>query len=125
MKATDSHHVRLHTDAATTLTENGWEEYSWRLLDDVPRLVAIRIGFTLRDDDHEEFDTFKQRMLRFATQLTEECGYTVTSLQLNRRAAQNKVPWAEFDCLTPEYRLPRDMGDGIWDMGEERGRRGD
>lgn len=105
MNTDESRYLRLPVHMTTTLTENGSEEYGWRVLHGVPRLVVIRISFTLRGDDHEAFDTFKQRMLGFAAQLTEECGYTVTSLHLNRRAAQNKTPWAAFDCLTPEFYL--------------------
>jgi hypothetical protein len=88
------------------LAENGTEAYGWRMVDGAPRLVVVRIGFTLRGQEHEEFRAFKARMLRFATQLTEECGYAVASLQLHQRAAQHKTPWAEFDCLTPEFHLP-------------------
>lgn len=106
MNSSTLRHARFHPSPADALTENGSEAYAWRVLDGVPRLVVVRIGFTLRGNDHEDFASFKGRMLTFAAQLTQECGYAVTSLLLHRRAAQNKTPWAEFDCLTPEYHLP-------------------
>ena len=102
------------TPLADALTENGSEAYGWRVLDGEARLVVVRIGFTLRGEDQESFEAFKRRMLQFATQLTEDCGYVVRSLHLHRRAAQHKTPWAEFDCLTPEFHLPE-----RWNRGDD------
>ena len=87
------------------LAENGRKEFAWRLVEGQPRLVVVVIGFTIAGLEHELYDRFEQRMLRFA-QTLGKLGHPVIGLVLQRRRAQGKRHWAEFVCATPEARLP-------------------
>ena len=107
--AKDEHNQERHTPAmgARDLAENGREDYGWRIVDGASQLVVVGIGFTIAGQEGEDFEAFKARMLCLARLLGTELGYAVISLRFQRRTAQRKRHWAEFDCETPEYRLPR------------------
>jgi hypothetical protein len=90
--------------APRDMAENGRETYGWRLVDGRPALVVVAVGFVVVADPDERFDAFRARMLRFAERLAE-LDYPVLSLTFQRREEQRKLPWAEFNCATPEARL--------------------
>ena len=99
----------LHEQATHELVENGQEIYGWRVVDGRPRLVVVGIAFTIQAQPHEDFEEFRRRMIRFAGRLAR-LEYPATRLAFHRREAQRKLPWAEFDCATPETGLPRVKG---------------
>jgi hypothetical protein len=87
------------------LTENGREVLGWRVVDGERKLVVVEIGFVIVAQPSEDFDVFRARMLRFASRLAT-MRYPVLHLTFHRREAQRKLPWAEFECATPEAALP-------------------
>ena len=101
-----AHEARSEARAARDLSENGREEYAWRVVDGEAKLVVVGLGFTIPALDYEDFQAFKQRMLNFASRLAA-LQYPVKRMTFHRREAQGKLPWCEFDCETPETRLPR------------------
>ena len=94
---------------AQELAENGYTQYGWRLVAGQPRLVVVAIGFTVRGLEHEAFDAFQARMMRFA-EVLQQVQHPVVDLTLQRRKAQGHRHWAEFKCTTPEADLPRTDG---------------
>ena len=85
--------------AARDLAENGRQQYAWREVDGERRLVVVGISFTVVAQPAEDFEAFKERMLRFAARLAA-LRHPVTGLTFHRRAAQGKRPWCEFECST-------------------------
>ena len=90
----------------SNLAENGHEVLAWRLVQGTPELVAVEIGFTIPGLDGEDFEHFRERMLRFSRML-RLLGHPVVGLIFQRRKAQNRRHWAEFTCTTPATALPR------------------
>ena len=91
---------------AQGLSENGHKEYCWRIMDGESRLVVVAIGFTITGLEHEAYEAFEARMVRFAGVLGR-LQYRVVRLKFQRRKAQGRRHWVEFECETPEARLPR------------------
>jgi hypothetical protein len=95
--------------APRDMAENGRETYGWRVVDGRPALVVVAVGFVVVARPDESFAAFRERTLRFAAGLAE-LDYPVLSLTFQRREEQRKLPWAEFNCATPEARLPECAG---------------
>ncbi len=87
------------------LAENGYEVLAWRVVDGAAELVVVEIGFTVAGLDGEDFEHFRERMLRFSKTLGL-LGHPVIGLTFQRRRTHNRRHWAEFTCRTPETALP-------------------
>ena len=96
----------MHEEPSTQeLAENGHTVYGWRLVDGKPQFVVVSIGFTITGLEHEAFDAFQARMMRFV-EVLGHIEHPVVRLKLQRRKAHSRRHWAEFECETPEARLP-------------------
>jgi len=88
------------------LGDNGYEREAERIVDGDVQLVVVGMGFTIRGnpDEKHDFDSFQERMRRFARTLRERMGYRVSTMQCHRRKGHE--PWAQFEVTTPEFYLP-------------------
>ena len=96
---------------AQELAENGHTKFALRIVDGELQLVLVEFGFTIPGLEHEAFEMFQERMLRFANTL-RRLHYPVVGLIFQRRKAKGRRHWAEFVCKTPEAGLPTEEADG-------------
>ena len=87
------------------LAANGREIYDWRVVDGRETLVIVGIVFTIAAHPGEEYEAFRDRMLRYADALGR-LRFPVTRLTLVRREVSKRPPYAQFECATPEAELP-------------------
>jgi hypothetical protein len=96
--------VKARRDITDDLSENGSLTYIWREEGGIRRPIAVRVHWKMVAHDGEAFEAFEARLLALAAALGD-LDYPVIELTFHRRAHQHKLPWAEFDCATPESDL--------------------
>ena len=87
------------------LAEHGHEVLAWRIVHGAAELVAVEIGFTIAGLEREDFEHFRERMLRFAKTLGL-LGHPVIVQTFQLRRKRSRRHWAEFPCRTPGTALP-------------------